>query len=550
MSNIETREPGHLYRQNNNVIFNKQKLPENNENEHLLSISCNKDQFFLNLNSFKIDENENICSINSSWFSLKNLKSTNNKNLFKINEGEVIKIGKIIIRVRKIKLVKNKRHKRNNSALNVDCLSSMSIDKINNLKEIGEFVCNNNHYFNNINNYSINNDSNSNKILDNNNENENKKENNIILSNNKNTNQSIILKEDENENKKKGKYNEEENYIKNSETSQKLCRICYLEEDNEKNPLIQPCLCSGSMKYIHLNCLKQWIGTRSCIKVENNEYCSIFLVKEIDCELCKNKLPDYIRHKNKLYKIIEFHTEFKNYLSFENLTLDKQKNKFIYVINLDANQKIKIGRGHESNILLSDISVSRVHCLLNIDNNNVYLEDNNSKYGTLVLVQTHRINLVETLSLNLQIGRTFINCKVKKPFKLFGCCEINEKIDSSFYYKQNEKQIGMKKVLTVKTELENNKIEDDSDKIEEIDIDVDEDVSLNRSTINFSKYNFRSNENCKNLLNSISYRKYDILSSIRKMNENSSSKNITRNEIMNEINNSQVTPITLRTGRI
>ena len=110
MSNIETREPGHLYRQNNNVIFNKQKLPENNENEHLLSISCNKDQFFLNLNSFKIDENENICSTNSSWFSLKNIKSNNKMNLFKINEGEVIKIGKIIIRVRKIKLVKNKNN--------------------------------------------------------------------------------------------------------------------------------------------------------------------------------------------------------------------------------------------------------------------------------------------------------------------------------------------------------------------------------------------------------------------------------------------------------
>ena len=40
----------------------------------------------------------------------------------------------------------------------------------------------------------------------------------------------------------------------------KYCRICYMEEDDEiENPIIQPCHCSGSCKYIHLKCLKQWI---------------------------------------------------------------------------------------------------------------------------------------------------------------------------------------------------------------------------------------------------------------------------------------------------
>ena len=446
----------------------------------------------------------------------------------------MIKIGKIVIRIRRIKFEKQKKNKKVNINNNSDLNSSVSIDKISDLKEIGTNAINDN-----IDDISINNNFEKN-ILCNKIKRKNKK--NDVLSLNLKKNKSIEIKN----------IDEESNNNKNSEMSQKLCRICYQEEEKSDDPLIQPCLCSGSLKYIHLKCLKQWIGTRNCIKIENNEYCNIFLIKEVDCELCKSKLPDYIRHKNKLYKIIEFHTNFKNYLSFENLTLDKQKNKFIYIINLSKDKKIKVGRGHESNILLSDISVSRVHCLLNVENDNIYLEDNNSKYGTLVLIQTPKINLAENIFLNLQIGRSFINCKVKKPFKLFGCCGITERNDSNFYFRQNEKKIGMKKILTVKTEVDiEEENEEDEEKREtergvEIDIDVDEDDNLNKSCINISKYNFRSNENCK-LLNSISYKKIEILSSIKNLKSNF--KNMSRNDIINDISNTSVIPISLRNGR-
>ena len=94
-SKIEIKEPGHIYRQFNAVKFYKKKLIDNPENEHLFSISCNKEQFFLNLNSFQIDENENICSNNSPWFSLKKSKKNKKMNNFKISEGDVIKIGKL-----------------------------------------------------------------------------------------------------------------------------------------------------------------------------------------------------------------------------------------------------------------------------------------------------------------------------------------------------------------------------------------------------------------------------------------------------------------------
>ncbi|KAF7269078.1 E3 ubiquitin-protein ligase MARCHF8 [Rhynchophorus ferrugineus] len=45
-----------------------------------------------------------------------------------------------------------------------------------------------------------------------------------------------------------------------------ICRICHCEADTE-NPLLSPCYCSGSLKYVHQNCLRQWLAasdTRSC----------------------------------------------------------------------------------------------------------------------------------------------------------------------------------------------------------------------------------------------------------------------------------------------
>lgn len=239
----------------------------------------------------------------------------------------------------------------------------------------------------------------------------------------------------------------------------KVCRICYGEEDlieDIDNPLVQPCKCSGSLKYIHLNCLKHWLNTKSCNKILSNKNFSMFLVKLIECEICKSKFPDFVIHKNKLFEILDFKSEFENYLTLESLTIDKNNNRCIYVINLDKNIQLKIGRGHESNLTLSDITVSRVHCLLTIENKNIYLEDNYSKFGTLILVQSPSLKLVENLPLKIQIGRTFLDCRLEKPIKMFCCCGVYEKPDYNFYFKQNQKikQNALLNMFTIKKEIE------------------------------------------------------------------------------------------------
>ncbi|XP_045446573.1 E3 ubiquitin-protein ligase MARCHF8-like [Melitaea cinxia] len=51
-----------------------------------------------------------------------------------------------------------------------------------------------------------------------------------------------------------------------SNSSGDICRICHCESEVH-NPLLAPCYCSGSLKYVHQSCLQQWLTaseTRSC----------------------------------------------------------------------------------------------------------------------------------------------------------------------------------------------------------------------------------------------------------------------------------------------
>ena len=280
--------------------------------------------------------------------------------------------------------------------------------------------------------------------------------------------------------------------------NEKICRICYMEEDDPKeNPIVQPCHCSGSCKYIHLQCLKHWIMTKSCVKIDESEFCCVYIFSETECELCKAKLPDLICHNNKLYSLLDFSEDFKNYLILECLTLDKENNKFLYIISLEKKGDIKIGRGQVCDILFSDASVSRIHCVLSVEGKSVYLKDFGSKFGTLILIQTPIINLTENLPLFIQVGRSFLNfLAIDANPKFFNCCGVSEKPMVSYYYQQNQKKLRDNRIFTVKTEGNddaeiNNNEKEEKKEIEENNNDID--IKVSRSNNNESKENKDNN---------------------------------------------------------
>ena len=53
----------------------------------------------------------------------------------------------------------------------------------------------------------------------------------------------------------------------------------------EENPLISPCKCSGTMKYIHFFCLQKWIANKTNLNSENGVI--TILWEYFNCELCK-----------------------------------------------------------------------------------------------------------------------------------------------------------------------------------------------------------------------------------------------------------------------
>ncbi|XP_044834256.1 E3 ubiquitin-protein ligase MARCHF7 isoform X9 [Mauremys mutica] len=61
-----------------------------------------------------------------------------------------------------------------------------------------------------------------------------------------------------------------------------LCRICQMSSASSTNLLIEPCKCTGSLQYVHQECMKKWLQSKI------NSGSSLEAVTT--CELCKEKL--------------------------------------------------------------------------------------------------------------------------------------------------------------------------------------------------------------------------------------------------------------------
>jgi hypothetical protein len=103
-------------------------------------------------------------------------------------------------------------------------------------------------------------------------------------------------------------------------SEKKECRYCL--SDDKKGNLINPCQCEGTMKYVHQNCLEEWIknGNKTIFEINSNSNKKLFSTR---CEICKYEIRFTKYYKNNLLKSIfkmlkNIFGSFKNVL---NLTL-------------------------------------------------------------------------------------------------------------------------------------------------------------------------------------------------------------------------------------
>ena len=185
---------------------------------------------------------------------------------------------------------------------------------------------------------------------------------------------------------------------------ERLCKICYSEEnDKEVNPLVHLCNCNGGLRFSHFECIKKWMETKLQKKENEKKTVTSYNIKSFNCEICRTPYP----FKFKLNGVEK--PAGCDYIILESLNQMKENCniKSIHVIQLGTDE-LTIGRGHESDVRINDISVSRNHAKLkyNPEDGTILLRDLKSKFGTLILIKKPLMK--KKKKIHLQIGRTYI----------------------------------------------------------------------------------------------------------------------------------------------
>ncbi|KFG62523.1 FHA domain-containing protein, partial [Toxoplasma gondii RUB] len=175
------------------------------------------------------------------------------------------------------------------------------------------------------------------------------------------------------------------------------CRICLCEAPDEddaesrNNPLVAPCRCKGSMQHVHLQCLRTWMEGRLNIRSDGTTVG--YFLRALDCELCKAPYPAFVDGgRGRVIELFEIPRPSFPYIILEPRSSHPSPSspsppalrRGLHVVSLATRRTARLGRGHESDIRLSDISVSRLHALIKFSQGAFWLEDQRSKFGTLV----------------------------------------------------------------------------------------------------------------------------------------------------------------------
>ena len=78
---------------------------------------------------------------------------------------------------------------------------------------------------------------------------------------------------------------------RSNNTINEMCKICLMSTDDIYNPLVNLCKCSGTMQFIHFQCVKQWIDTKLKIKENSKKTVSSYNIKGFNCEICRTPFP-------------------------------------------------------------------------------------------------------------------------------------------------------------------------------------------------------------------------------------------------------------------
>lgn len=188
------------------------------------------------------------------------------------------------------------------------------------------------------------------------------------------------------------------------------CRICLLEGSSAEDPLISPCDCSGSIQHVHLGCMKHWVKTRLNVPDDGS---GAFLCRPQVCELCKASLPMCVRVGDTVHNLVEVPQPTAPYLVLESTAHHTAaRDRGFHVLSLAGEKPIiRLGRGHNCDLQIHDVSISRVHATIRFLEGDFILEDNRSKFGTTVALRGPWL-LQNGEEVSFQVGRTVLSLRL------------------------------------------------------------------------------------------------------------------------------------------
>lgn len=203
--------------------------------------------------------------------------------------------------------------------------------------------------------------------------------------------------------------NEQTTHVTDGERICKYCLMDKLSDDPLENLMLYPCKCSGSSAGVHFGCLRNWVQYK--IVAKHSQTVANYHWKKLECEICLEPLPRRIQFDGGIFELINIEKPQTPHMILEKLGEDTKSSSFI-LVTPEMGQVVKMGRGHQCDFRVSDISVSRIHAHLKFEDGKFLVYDNDSKFGTLVLLNNNYT--VNEDKAAVQIGRTVFTFVQKK----------------------------------------------------------------------------------------------------------------------------------------
>mmetsp|Transcript_3966 Transcript_3966/g.6050 ORF Transcript_3966/g.6050 Transcript_3966/m.6050 type:complete len:633 (-) Transcript_3966:167-2065(-) len=209
------------------------------------------------------------------------------------------------------------------------------------------------------------------------------------------------------------------------------CYMCFEgEEDEESNPLVAPCDCKGSTKYVHVECLQAWHSSK-----EANRPCIISNKKGAQvCGVCKAPYKTHLRLSNGDFVPLLPPRIKPPFISFTVCTRHQHQEELFSTRfhlsystligrsgSLSSQRPLMIGRSQNSDMVLDYRTVSTHHAAVNFVNGTFNILDLRSSNGSFLYVR-EPLTIRWGESVRLRWGKGSIT--LRPPVSIRGCLPV------------------------------------------------------------------------------------------------------------------------------